>query len=101
MSEITRFYRQPSPTSDLGHHADLSPGLTADPEALSAIVRGLLIHNFTANVQGLTFSAGRMAHMQTVGAEAILDNVFSLDPAPLGTERPDGRSWDELRGSLI
>jgi transglutaminase-like putative cysteine protease len=91
VSEMTRFYRQPSPTSDLGRHAGLSPGLPADPEALSAIVRGLLIHNYAAKVQGLTFPAGRMAHMQTVGAEAILDNVFSLDPAPLGVERPAGR----------
>jgi hypothetical protein len=80
VSEITRFYRQPSPTSELGRHGDLSPGLPADPEALSAIVRGLLVHNFTAKVQGLPFPVERMSHMQTVGAEAILDNVFSLDP---------------------
>jgi hypothetical protein len=91
MNEIARFYRQPSPTSELGRHADLSPGLPADPEALGAIVRGLLIHNYTAKVQGLAFPAERMAHMQTVGAEAILDNVFSLDPAPLGIERPAER----------
>ena len=91
VSEITRFYRQPSPTSDLGRHRDLSPGLPADPEALSAVVRGLLVHNFTAEVQGLSFPSERMSHMQTVGAEAILDNVFSLDPAPLGVERPAGR----------
>src|ERR1700678_1411477 len=91
MSEITRFYRQPSPTSDLGRHADLLPGLPADPEALGAIVRGLLIHNYTAKVQGLPFPAERMAHMQTVGTEATLDNVFSLDPGPLGMERPAER----------
>jgi hypothetical protein len=91
MSEITRFYLQPSPTSDLGRHADLSPGLPADPEALGAIVRGLLIHNYAAKVQGLEFPAERKAHMQTVGAEATLDNVFSLDPAPLGLERPAER----------
>jgi hypothetical protein len=88
VSEIARFYRQPSPTSDLGRHAGLSPGLPASPEALSAIVRGVLIHNFTAKVQGLSFPAERMSHMQTVGAEAILDNVFGLDPAPLDRERP-------------
>jgi len=29
--------------------------------------------------------------MQAVGAEAIVDNVFSLDPAPLGLERPAER----------
>lgn len=91
MSEFTRFYRQPSPTSDLGRHSDLAPGLPADPEALSAIVRGVLVHNFTAKVQGLRFPAGRMVHMQTVGAEAILDNVFGLDPALLGIERPTER----------
>ncbi|HTU73466.1 MAG TPA: transglutaminase-like domain-containing protein [Trebonia sp.] len=88
MSEITHFYRQPSPTSVLGRHAGLSPSLPGDPEALSAIVRGVLIHNFTAKVAGLSFPAERMAHMQTVGAESILDNVFGLDPAPLGVERP-------------
>ena len=91
VSEITRFYRQPSPTSDLGRYADLSPGLPAGPEALSAMVRGLLVHNFTAKVQGLPFPAERMSHMQTVGAEAILDNVFSLDPAPLSLGRPAER----------
>jgi hypothetical protein len=51
MSEITCFYRQPSATSDLGRHRGLSIGLPADPEALSAIVRGLLVHNFTAKVK--------------------------------------------------
>ena len=87
VSEITRFYRQPSATSDLGRHRHLASGLPADPEALSAIVAGLLVHNFTAKVQGLLFPAERMSHMQTVGAEAILDNVLGLDPAPLGLER--------------
>jgi hypothetical protein len=54
-------------------------------------VRGLLVHNYTAMIQGLPLPAERMAHMRTVGAEAIVDNVFSLDPAPLGTERPAER----------
>ena len=85
---MTFFYRQPSPTSDLGRHADLLPGLPADAEALGAIVRGLMVHNFDAEVRGLSFPAERMAHMETVGAEAILDNVFSIDPAPVNVERP-------------
>jgi hypothetical protein len=88
VNEIARFYRQPSATSDLGRHRDLSAGLPADPEALGAIVRGLLVHNFAAKVQGLRFPAERMAHMRTIGAEAILDNVIGIDPAPLGRERP-------------
>lgn len=88
MNETAHFYRQPSPTSDLGRHRDQSLGLPTDPEALSAIVRGLLIHNYTAKVQGLQFPAERMSHMQTVGTEAILDNVVGLDAAPLDRERP-------------
>jgi transglutaminase-like putative cysteine protease len=88
MDDIARFYLQPSPTSGLGRHRDLVLGLPADPEALSAIARGLLIHNYTAEVQGLRFSAERMSHKETVGAEAILDNVIDIDPAPLDRERP-------------
>ncbi|GLZ02303.1 transglutaminase-like domain-containing protein [Actinoplanes sp. NBRC 103695] len=88
MNEIARFYRQPSATSDLGRHRDQLPGLPADPEALSAVVRGLLIHNYTAEVQGLRFSTERMSQKETVGAEAILDNVIGIDAAPLRHERP-------------
>ena len=88
MDEMAHFYRQSSPTSDLGRHRDRSLGLPADPEALGAIVRGLLIHNDTAKMQGLRLPAKRMSHMRTVGAEAILDNVVGLEPAPLARERP-------------
>jgi hypothetical protein len=91
MSEITDFYRRPGPISDLGRHRDLGPGLPADSGALGAIVRGLLIHNYAAKMHGLQLSAERMAHMQTVGAEAILDTVFSLDPSPIDRARPAGR----------
>ncbi|BEL04517.1 transglutaminase-like domain-containing protein [Actinoplanes sichuanensis] len=87
MDEIALFYRQPSPTSDLGRHRDRVHGLPTDPEALSAIVRGLLVHNHTAWVQGLRFSTERMSHKETVGAETILDNVIGVDPAPLDRER--------------
>jgi hypothetical protein len=88
MSEITDFYRQPGPTSDLGRHRDLVPGFPADAGALGTMVRGLLVHNFDAKIRGLQLSAERMSHMLTVGAEAILDNVFSLDPSPLDLKRP-------------
>ena len=91
MSEITDFYRLLSPTSDLGRHRELVLGFPANAEALGTIVRGLLIHNFAAKVRGLPLPAERMSHMQAVGAEAILDNVISLDPGPLGIKRPAGR----------
>lgn len=88
MGDVTCFYLEPSATSDLGSLAVLSRGLPTEPEALGAIVRGLLVHNLAVKFQGLSFPAGRMRHMQTVGAEAILDNVFGLDPAPIGFARP-------------
>jgi transglutaminase superfamily protein len=88
MDDIARFYRRPGPTSDPGRHRDRVLGLPADPEALGAIVRGLLIHNHTADVQGLAFTAERTSHKETVGAGAILDNVIGIDPAPLNQQRP-------------
>jgi hypothetical protein len=91
MGEITDFYRRPSPTSDLGRHRELVRGFSVDPGALGAIVRGLLVHNFVAKIRGLGLTEERMSQMQTVGAEAILDNVISLDPSPLDLERPAER----------
>jgi hypothetical protein len=61
MSGITDFYREPSPTSDLGRHAELAAGLPADAEALSAIVRGLLVHNLDVKARGLRLPAERAA----------------------------------------
>jgi hypothetical protein len=91
MSEIADFYRAGSPTSDLGRYGALVPGLPADAEMLGRIVRGLLIHNLVAKTRSLEFSADRMSHMETVGAEAILDKVISLDPSPLDRGRPAER----------
>ena len=91
MTETTSFYRRPSPTSDLERHRALLLNLPTDAGALGALVRGLLLHNVTAEIRGLRFSADRMSHMQTTGAEAILDNVISLDPSPLDLERPPER----------
>jgi hypothetical protein len=89
MSEITGFYRQHGLTSGLGRYGELVLGLPADAEALSTIVRGLLVHNFVAKIRGLQFPAERMSHMQTVGAEAILGNVISIDPGPLHLQRSE------------
>jgi hypothetical protein len=91
MSELTDFYRHSGPISDLGHHGRLIRDLPADAEALGAIVRGLLIHNYEVETRDLQFSAARMAHLRTASAEAILDNVTGLDPSPLDVERPAGR----------
>lgn len=86
--DLLRFYTTPAATSALGRRAVLATELTRDPEALGAIVRGLLVHNYQATVRGLELPPERWSHMQTVGAERILDNVVGLDPRPLTVERP-------------
>jgi Transglutaminase-like superfamily len=91
MSGITSFYRRPSPTSDLERHRALILDFPTDAAALGAIVRGLLTHNVVAKMRGLVFSAERMSHMETIGADAILDKVISLDPSPLDLKRPAER----------
>lgn len=91
MSELADFYRRPGPISDLGRHSKLVPDLPAGAAPLGTIVRGLLVHNFAAKMHGLQQSPERMSHMQTASAEGILDNVLSLDPRPLGHQRPAAR----------
>jgi hypothetical protein len=87
-NELLRYYASSTATSDLGHHRPLSNELPRDSGELGGIVRGLLVHNFQAKVRGLELPPDRMSHMQTVGAERILDNVIQLDPRPLTIARP-------------
>lgn len=89
--EVLEFYAAHGPTTDLVRHSDLVATLPSDPEALGKIVRALLLHNFMAAMRGLEFPPERMAHMRTIGAEAILDNVLELDPSPLDAKRPAER----------
>ena len=71
------------------------PDLPADPGALGVNVRGLLIHDCTAKVQGLQFAAERRSHKETVGAAAILDNV--IDPAG----KDGGNSRNKSRAKTV
>jgi Transglutaminase-like superfamily len=90
-SELLRFYRTPTATSDLGQKSVLATELPTDPDGLGAVVRGVLVHNFHAKVLGLELPPERMSQMQTACAERILDNVVGLDPSPLAVERPPQR----------
>ena len=90
-SHLLDFYATPSATSSVGRHGDAVAELGSSPIELSRVVRGLLVHDFMAMVRGLELPPERMAHMRTVGAEAILDNVVRLDPSPLEVKRPADR----------
>lgn len=87
-SELLRFYETPTETTDLGRRTALAAELPSDPQELGEVVRGLLVHNYQVKVRGLKLPAERMSHMETVGAERILDNVIGLDASPLAVERP-------------
>lgn len=91
MDELLAFYAAPSTTSEFAHHGSLVANLSMFPIELSRVVRALLLHNFMAQVRGVELSNERVAHMQTVGADAIVTNVLSLDPRPLDVKRPIDR----------
>jgi len=75
-------------TTDIAHLADLVAGLPSDPAALGQIVRGLLIHNWTAVTNGIASSPDRDG-MKTFGAAPTLDRILYLDPAPLAQQRAE------------
>ena len=83
------FYAVPGPTSDVARHADHIDDLPSDPNALGGIVRGLLLHNLAAEMDGIAPSPDRNG-MTIFGAGPTLDRVLALDPTPLGHERPEG-----------
>ena len=84
----SEFFSAPSPTSDLSRHADRVEPLPADPGALGEIVRGLLMHNFDAEMRGIASSPDRDA-MRTFGAGRIVDRIVQLDDHPLEHQRPE------------
>lgn len=75
------------PTSDIDRHAERIAALPFDPAALGEIVRGILIHNWTAETNGITFSPERNG-MRTFGAGPTLDRILEIDSSPLDQPRP-------------
>ncbi len=79
------------PTSDLGRNAERITALPSDPLVLAEIVRGVLVHNWTAEMEGIESSPARDG-MRTFGAGPIIDRICELDGAPLDKPRPaEGR----------
>ncbi|MGH1488168.1 MAG: transglutaminase-like domain-containing protein [Acidimicrobiales bacterium] len=75
-------------TTDITHHAELVAGLPSDPAAAGEVVRGLLIHNWTAAMNGIETSPERDG-MRTFGAAPTLHRILSLDPSPLDQRRSE------------
>lgn len=82
----TEYFATFGPTTDVGEHMDLITLLPTDPAALGEIVRGILIHNFTAETTGITSSPERDG-MRTFGAGPTIGRIVELDDAPLEQPR--------------
>lgn len=86
-SEI-EYFSTFGPTTDIACHAVHIDPLPSDPAALGHIVRGILMHNWTAAMNGIASTPDRDG-MTIFGAEATIDRILSIDPAPLDEQRPE------------
>lgn len=75
-------------TTDLDHLAEEIAALPSDPAALGEIVRGLLMHDWTAEMQGIVSSPDRDG-MRIFGAGPVLDRILKNHPTPLDEQRAE------------
>lgn len=86
-SDVLERYRRHTPFSHPGAHATSLRTLPADPTALAAAVRGVVVHYVAS---GLTFTPERLADIDSRWVERILERLAERDPAPLDRPRdPD------------
>lgn len=89
--EEREYFAAFGPTSDIGHRAEYTGRLPSDPASLGEIVRGILIHNWDAEMNGIESSPERDG-MRTFGAGPTIDRILKLDSAPLDQPRlPEAR----------
>lgn len=93
LDEVRAFYSTPGPLTALGRHAAPPLDPARDLAALCALVQGLVVHPFLAALYGLDPKALPADDLETRPAEAILDRVIALDPAPLDVPRPPDRRF--------
>lgn len=80
-------YRTHTAFTDPGAHAALLRTLPADPDALAAAVRGLVVHYVAS---GRTFAPDRLAEIDSRWVEAMLARLAEHDAAPLSEPRDVG-----------
>lgn len=74
------------PTSDLGRHRALASVSRRSPIQLAEVVRGLLLHDVTAQALGIESSPERDG-MRAFGAGPVIARVLELDDSPLDQPR--------------
>lgn len=85
--EDVEYFATAGPRTDVAAHAEHVASLPADPSALAEIVRGVLLHNWTAVTMGIELLGDRDG-MKIFDAASTIDRILAIDPAPLGQERP-------------
>ncbi|MBX9245932.1 transglutaminase domain-containing protein [Actinotalea ferrariae] len=83
-SDVLDRYRRHTPLSDPGAHAPSLRALPAEPAALAAAVRGLVVHYVAS---GLTFTPERLADIDSRWVARMLERLAARDPAPLDRPR--------------
>lgn len=80
------FFATGGPTTDIDRYAEQIAALPADAAALGEVVRGLLIHNWTAEMSGISSSPERDG-MRTFGAGPTIGRILALDGVALDQPR--------------
>jgi hypothetical protein len=86
MDELA-FYATPGPMTAI----DEDPGLPGDDAALCAIGRGLIVHEFLADLYGVPDVDARREEVELRSAAEMLARIRALDPRPLTEPRPPER----------
>jgi hypothetical protein len=85
------YYAHPCGMSEARRHAANLAGLPADPQALAAVIHGLLVHEHLAGHYGPPPSEARLAQSHLRDVDSMLDAIGGLDPAELARPRPPER----------
>ena len=87
MSLDVDFYTSPGPMTDLsGFDDDLFASL-GDPVAITAAVRGAVLHLFWVESYGVEIPREREGEVQVRSAAAMVRRVLEIDPRPLAQPR--------------
>jgi hypothetical protein len=90
-AEVLAYYATPAPLTALGTHTAAARALPTALAELCAVVQGLIVHPFLAQLYGLDPATLRRDELELRAAEAMLDGALAIDPRPLSTPRPPER----------
>lgn len=86
--EILDFYARPAAMTVVNRHRDALATLPRDVAHLARVVQGLAIHQYMAPAYGFKVPEARLGEAHLRQADALLDRMLTIDPAPLTTARP-------------